>query len=107
MKESKWRRSGSRIEVKRRYLTPDLKTLKSPLAVLEYMRLSGTNSAEEILDVSKYLNVPQKRLKEYLEFYVNSETSFELEKKSEMILEFRCKRTRGRLYLTNFPTITL
>jgi len=61
---------SGRKERKRSYLTPDLKILKTGLAVLEYMRLSGRYSAKEIMDYAKYLSVPVNRLEKYMELYL-------------------------------------
>jgi len=61
---------SGRKERKRNYLTPDLKILKTGLAVLEYMRLSGRYSAKEIMDYAKYLSVPVNRLEKYMELYL-------------------------------------
>ena len=61
---------SGRKERKRNYLTPDLKILKTGLAVLEYMRLSGKYSAKEIMDYAKYLSVPVNRLEKYMELYL-------------------------------------
>lgn len=61
---------SGRKERKRNYLTPDSKILKTGLAVLEYMRLSGKYSAKEIMDYAKYLSVPVNRLEKYMELYL-------------------------------------
>lgn len=70
VKEIQHEFKSGRKETKRHYLTPDCKALKTGLAVLEYMRLSGKYSAKEIMDYAKYLAVPVNRLEKYMELYL-------------------------------------
>jgi len=70
VKEIQHELKSGRKETKRHYLTPDNKALKTGLAVLEYMRLSGKYSAKEIMDYAKYLAVPVNRLEKYMELYL-------------------------------------
>ena len=70
VKEIQHEFKSGRKETKRHYLTPDCKALKTGLAVLEYMRLSGRYSAKEIMDYAKYLAVPVNRLEKYMELYL-------------------------------------
>ena len=59
-----------RKETKKHFLTPDQRSLKTGLAVLEYMRLSGRYSAKQIMDYAKYLTIPVNRLEKYMELYL-------------------------------------
>ena len=43
------------------FITPDKKVIKSRLGAIEYMRLSGKYSRQELWEYSKYLNVPDRR----------------------------------------------
>jgi len=61
---------NGRKDTKRIFLTKDHKVLKTGLAVLEYMRLTGTFSAKEIMDTAKHLAVPVNRLEKYMELYL-------------------------------------
>merc|ERR1719244_1836846 len=61
---------SGRKEKKKNYLTPDHKILKTGLAVLEYMRLSGKYTAKQIMDYAKYMAVPVNRLEKYMELYL-------------------------------------
>merc|ERR1712059_75463 len=61
---------GQMLERKGNYLTPDQKVLKTGLAVLEYMRLSGKYTAKQIMDYAKYMAVPVNRLEKYMELYL-------------------------------------
>jgi len=45
------------------FLTPDTKVLKTGLAVIEYLRLEGILSTDHILEISKKLNVSEKKLR--------------------------------------------
>lgn len=49
------------------YLSPELKVLKTGLAVVEYLRLKGEMGPEQILDISKVLNVSEGKLKSLYE----------------------------------------
>ena len=61
---------SGRKETKKHFLTPDQRALKTGLAVLEYMRLSGRYSAKQIMDYAKYLTIPVNRLEKYMELYL-------------------------------------
>ena len=61
---------SGRKETKKHFLTPDQRALKTGLAVLEYMRLSGKYSAKQIMDYAKYLTIPVNRLEKYMELYL-------------------------------------
>ena len=43
------------------FITPDQKVIKSRLGAIEYLRLSGKYSRQELWEYSKYLNVPDRR----------------------------------------------
>ena len=45
------------------FLTPDTKVLKTGLAVIEYLRLEAILSTDHILEISKKLNVSEKKLR--------------------------------------------
>merc|ERR1719318_589449 len=49
------------------YLSPELKVLKTGLAVVEYLRLKGEMGPEQILEISKVLNVSEGKLKSLYE----------------------------------------
>ena len=61
---------NGRKDIKRVFLTADQKVLKTGLAVLEFMRLTGSFSAKEIMDIAKHLAVPVNRLEKYMELYL-------------------------------------
>lgn len=44
--------------------------MKTGLAVLEFMRLTGQFTAKQIMDIAKYLAVPVSRLEKYMELYL-------------------------------------
>eukprot|EP00091_Calanus_sinicus_P022561 TRINITY_DN7211_c0_g1_i3.p1 TRINITY_DN7211_c0_g1~~TRINITY_DN7211_c0_g1_i3.p1 ORF type:complete len:129 (-),score=26.01 TRINITY_DN7211_c0_g1_i3:45-431(-) len=55
-------KTGAKSMIKH-YLSPELKVLKTGLAVVEYLRLKGEMGPEQILEVSKVLNVSEGKLK--------------------------------------------
>ena len=55
---------------KKFFLTRDQHILKTGLAVLEFMRLTGQFTAKQIMDIAKYLAVPVTRLEKYMELYL-------------------------------------
>jgi len=55
-------KTGDKSMIKH-YLTPELKVLKTGLAVVEYLRLKGEMGTEQLLEVSRMLNIPEKKLK--------------------------------------------
>lgn len=61
---------SGRKNKRRTYLTPDFKVLKTGIAVVEYMRLSGKCSAKEIMDYAHFLEVPVTKLEKYMELYL-------------------------------------
>ena len=61
---------GGRKEKKKFFLTRDHHILKTGLAVLEFMRLTGQFTAKQIMDIAKYLAVPVTRLEKYMELYL-------------------------------------
>ena len=61
---------GGRKEKKKFFLTRDHHILKTGLAVLEFMRLTGQFTAKQIMDIAKYLAVPVSRLEKYMELYL-------------------------------------
>ena len=55
---------------KRIFLTKDQKVLKTGVAVLEYMRLTGKFTARNIMEMARYLVIPINRLEKYMELYL-------------------------------------
>eukprot|EP00092_Neocalanus_flemingeri_P007466 GFUD01008063.1.p1 GENE.GFUD01008063.1~~GFUD01008063.1.p1 ORF type:complete len:523 (-),score=119.97 GFUD01008063.1:42-1610(-) len=55
-------KSGDKSMIKH-YLTPELKVLKTGLAVVEYLRLKEEMGPEQVMEFSKNLNIPEKKLK--------------------------------------------
>jgi len=55
-------KTGDKTMIKH-YLTPELKVLKTGLAVVEYLRLKGEMGTEQLLEISRILNIPEKKLK--------------------------------------------
>jgi len=55
-------KTGAKSMIKH-YLSPELKVLKTGLAVVEYLRLKGEMGPEQILEISKVLNVSEGKLK--------------------------------------------
>jgi len=49
--------------VTRHFLSPELKVLKTGLAVVEYLRLKGELDTEQILEISQVLNINEGKLK--------------------------------------------
>jgi len=49
--------------VTRHFLSPELKVLKTGLAVVEYLRLKGELDTEQILEISQVLNISEGKLK--------------------------------------------
>lgn len=56
-------KTGSGMSTIKHYLTPDTKVLKTGLSVIEYLRLEGSISTDQILEISRKLNVSEKKLK--------------------------------------------
>jgi len=50
-------------QVVKHYLTPELKVLKTGLAVIEYLRLKEEITPEKLLEISTILNIPEKKLR--------------------------------------------
>lgn len=61
---------NGRRETKRFFLTRDHHILKTGLAVLEFMRLTGAFTAKQIMDIARHLSVPVSRLEKYMELYL-------------------------------------
>ena len=61
---------NGRRETKRFFLTRDHHVLKTGLAVLEFMRLTGAFTAKQIMDIARHLSVPVSRLEKYMELYL-------------------------------------
>ena len=61
---------SGRKETKRFFLTRDQHILKTGLAVLEFMRLTGCFTAKQIMDIARHLSVPVSRLEKYMELYL-------------------------------------
>ena len=59
-------KTGAKSMIKH-YLTPEFKVLKTGLAVVEYLRLKGEMGTEQILEISKVLNIPEAKLKSLYE----------------------------------------
>jgi len=55
-------KKGAKSMIKH-YLTPELMVLKTDLAVVEYLRLKGEMGTEQLLEISRLLNIPEKKLK--------------------------------------------
>jgi len=56
-------KTGSGMSTIKHYLTPDTKVLKTGLSVIEYLRLEGSISTDKILEISRQLNVSEKKLR--------------------------------------------
>jgi len=56
-------KTGSGMSTIKHYLTPDTKVLKTGLSVIEYLRLEGSISTDKILEISRKLNVSEKKLR--------------------------------------------
>jgi len=50
-------------QVVKHYLTPELKVLKTGLAVIEYLRLKEEMNPAQLLEISTKLNIPEKKLR--------------------------------------------
>ena len=61
---------NGRKETKRFFLTRDHHVLKTGLAVLEFMRLTGAFTAKQIMDIARHLSIPVSRLEKYMELYL-------------------------------------
>merc|ERR1712098_47476 len=70
VKESTNSGKGARRDNKRIFLTQDQKVLKTGVAVLEYMRLTGKFTARNIMEMARYLVIPINRLEKYMELYL-------------------------------------
>jgi len=55
-------KAGGKVVLKH-YLTPELKVLKTGLAVVEYLRLKGELETEQLLEVASTLNISEGKLK--------------------------------------------
>merc|ERR1719431_1559688 len=55
-------KAGGKV-VTRHFLSPELKVLKTGLSVVEYLRLKGELDTDQILDISKVLNISESKLK--------------------------------------------
>ena len=55
---------GSNPKKLTHFITPDKKVIKSRLGAIEYMRLTGKYSKQELWEYSKYLNVPDRRFEQ-------------------------------------------
>jgi len=58
-------KAGSKALIKH-YLTPELKVLKTGLAVVEYLRLTGEMGTDQILETARALNISEGKLKKTL-----------------------------------------
>jgi len=59
-------KAGTKSVVKH-YLTPELKVLKSGVAVVEYLRLKGEMDEENLVEIGKVLNVSDSKLRSLFE----------------------------------------
>jgi len=55
-------KAGGKI-VTRHFLSPELKVLKTGLSVVEYLRLKGELDTDQILEISRVLNISESKLK--------------------------------------------
>jgi len=56
-------KTGSGVSTIKHYLSPDTKVLKTGLSVIEYLRLEGRISTDQILAIAEKLNVSEKKIR--------------------------------------------
>jgi len=56
-------KTGSGVSTIKHYLSPDTKVLKTGLSVIEYLRLEGRVSTDQILAIAEKLNVSEKKIR--------------------------------------------
>merc|ERR1719154_690237 len=59
-------KTGEKTSIKH-YLAPDLRVLKTGLAVVEYLRIKGGLEREDLAQIAGKLNVPEKKFKSLFE----------------------------------------
>ena len=56
-------KTGNGVSTIKHYLSPDTKVLKTGLSVIEYLRLEGRVSTDQILAIAEKLNVSEKKIR--------------------------------------------